>query len=262
MVVFRVKGVVARKAIFWYNVLEPKNKEGKMDIGKAFTFVFEDENWIIKLLLAAAILLLGLVFSWVLLIPLLVAGFFICGYMVEITRRVIQGNPEELPEWDDWGKLFGDGLKVWVVGVVYALPIIVVGLCLGAVSGLLADSSEGLSVFVSLVLSCFNILWAILISIVLPAAIASYADTDDLGAAFRFGDIFALVSNNLSTYLITFVMSWVASLVGSLGALVCGIGWLVTGPYGLFVTGHLYGQAYLEATGQAAQPVAVEEVTA
>ena len=233
-----------------------------MDIGKAFTFVFEDENWIIKLLLAAAILLLGLVFSWVLLIPLLVAGFFIGGYMVEITRRVIQGDPQELPEWDDWGKLFGEGLKVWVIGFVYALPMLVVSLCLGAVSGLLADSSEGLSVFVSLVLSCFSILWAILISIVLPAAIASYADTDDLGSAFRFGDIFALVSNNLSTYLITFVMSWVASLVGSLGALVCGIGWLVTGPYGFFVTGHLYGQAYLEATGRTAQPAAIEEVTA
>jgi len=262
MVVFRVKGVVARKADFWYNVLEPKNKEEKMDIGKAFTFVFEDENWIVKLLLAAAILLLGLVFSWVLLIPPIVAGIFIGGYTVEITRRVIQGDPQELPEWDDWGKLFGEGLKVWVVGVVYALPIIVVSLCLGALIGVLADSSEELSVIVSLVLSCFNILWAILISIVLPAAIASYADTDDLGAAFRFSDIFALISNNLSTYLITFVMSWVASLVGSLGAFVLGIGWLVTAPYGSFVTGHLYGQAYLEATGRTAQPGVIEEVTA
>ena len=233
-----------------------------MDIGKAFTFVFEDENWIVKLLLAAAILLLGIVFSWVLLIPLIVASIFISGYTVEIVRRVIRGGPAELPEWEDWGQLFGDGLKMLVIGVVYVLPIIVVGMCTGALSGALADSSEGLSIFVSLVGGCFNILWAILVSIVLPAAIASYVDKDDLGAAFRFSEIFALVSNNLSTYLIAFVMSWVASLVGGLGVLVCGIGWLVTAPYSSFVIGHLYGQAYLEATGQAPQPVVVEEAAA
>jgi len=231
-----------------------------MDIGKAFAFVFEDENWIVKLLLAAAILLLGIIFSWVLLIPLLAAAIFLGGYTVEITRRVIKGDPDELPEWDNWGALFGDGLKVWVIGIVYALPAIIVGLCLGVLTGVVSENSESASAFLSLVLSCFNFLWAILVSIVLPAAIAFYADTDDLSAAFRFGEVLALVRDNLKTYIVTAVMSWVASLVGSLGSLVCGIGWLVTAPYGFFVTGHLYGQAYLEATGQTAQPIIEEAI--
>jgi hypothetical protein len=221
-----------------------------MDIGRAFSFVFEDENWIVKILIAAAILLAGVVFSWVLIIPLLLAFILVSGYSAEITRRVIRGNPDELPEWDDWGQFFGDGLKVWVIGIVYALPIIIVSICLAIPSGLLAEEAEGLSAVMGVCIGCISLLWAVVMSVTLPAAIAFYVDEEDLGAAFRFGDIFAFVRENLSTYLLTFVMSWVANLIGSLGSIVCGVGWLVTGPYAWMVTGNLYGQAYLEGKGQ------------
>ena len=221
-----------------------------MDIGRAFSFVFEDENWIVKILIAAAILLAGVVFSWVLIIPLLLAFVLVGGYSVEITRRVIRGNPDELPEWDDWGRFFGDGLKVWVIGIVYALPIIIVSICLAVPSGLLAEEAEGLSAVMSVCIGCLSFLWAVVMSVTLPAAIAFYVDNEDLGAAFRFGEIFAFVRENLSTYLLTFVMSWVANLIGSLGSIICGVGWLVTGPYAWMVTGYLYGQAYLEGKGQ------------
>ena len=114
-----------------------------------------------------------------------------------------------------------------------------------------------------MLLSCLNFLWAIAMSLVLPAAIAFWVADGELGAAFRFGQIFAFVRDNLKTYLITFLMSWVASFVGGLGSIVCGVGALLTAPYGWMVTGHLYGQAYLEAAGQAPQPAYddIEEVT-
>ena len=96
---------------------------------------------------------------------------------------------------------------------------------------------------------------SIVLSLVLPAAIGHFVANDDLGAAFRFGEVFGLVRDNFVTYLVTFLMSWVASLIGGLGFLVCGVGWLVTGPYATMVTGHLYGQAYLDATGGAVAPI-------
>jgi hypothetical protein len=203
---------------------------------------------------------LGIVFSWVILIPLLVAFVLVCGYSVEITRRVIRGNAEELPEWDNWGGLFTDGLKVWVIGIVYALPMIIVGICLGIPSGLLSEDAEGLATLLGLVVGCLDFLWAIVMSITLPAAIAFYVDYDDIGAAFRFSEIFAFVRDNLKTYLVTFVMSWVANFVGGLGSIVCGVGWLVTGPYAWMVTGHLYGQAYLESKGQFVEPLLEETI--
>lgn len=231
-----------------------------MDIGKAFTFVFEDEQWISKLLIAAAILLLGIAFSWVLLIPLILAAALLSGYMVAIIRGVIAGDLDSLPEWDNWGDLLVDGIKFWVISVVYALPIIVVGLCLGVPTGILAEEAEGLSAFLSLILGCFNFLYGIALSLVLPAATAFWVANDDLGAAFRFGDVFAFLRENLATYLVTFLASWLASLIGGLGIWVCGVGLLVTAPYAYMVTGHLYGQAYAESTSQAAEPTLEEEL--
>ncbi len=64
--------------------------------------------------------------------------------------------------------------------------------------------------------------------------------------------VFAMTSE------ITFVMSWVAQIIGNLGAVVCGIGWVVTVPYAYMVMGHLYGQAYTQGTVSMAAPPEVE----
>jgi hypothetical protein len=229
-----------------------------MDIGKAFGFVFEDENWIVKILIGAGVFLVGLLLG-VLVIPAVIAGAILAGYEVEIVRRVIRGDMDALPEWDNWGALITDGLKVLVIGIVYALPAIIVSLCLGVPAGMLAEDSPGLSSALSILSRCLGIVWAIVVSILLPAAIAFFVAEDELGAAFRFGEVISFVRDNLSTYLVTFVMSWVASLVGSLGSLLCGIGVLATVPYSMMVTGHLYGQAYVVSQGQMAGPVLEEE---
>ncbi|MFC2038084.1 DUF4013 domain-containing protein [Chloroflexota bacterium] len=230
-----------------------------MDIGKAIGFVFDDEEWIAKMLIAAVILLLGITFAWLLLIPLILALLLLGGYGVEITRRVIFRETPVLPRWDDWGDLLGKGLKVWVIGVVYALPIIIVGICLSIPIGILGESAQDMSAVLSVFMSCLNFLWSLLVSLLLPAAIALYVVDGDIGAAFRFGDVFALVRDNFSIYLVVLVVSWVASLLGSMGFIFCLIPGLFTAPYAAWVTSHLYGQAYLEATGRPSAPVFEEE---
>jgi len=62
-------------------------KEGNHGRRKSFAFVFEDEQWIVKILIGAAILLVGILFSWLLLVPLILALALLSGYGVEITRR-------------------------------------------------------------------------------------------------------------------------------------------------------------------------------
>lgn len=232
-----------------------------MDIGKAFAFVFDDDQWITKILIGAGILLLGLLFSWVLLIPLILAFAILSGYMVEIVRRVIRGDMNQLPEWDNWGTLIADGLKSLIIGIVYALPGILVSICLGIPGGILTDNGEGIGALFSVAASCLSFLWTIVMLVLLPAAIAFWVARDDLGAAFRFGEIIDFVRNNLATYLVTMVMTLVASIIGSLGSVVCGVGALATIPYSYMVMGHLYGQAYRVSGGQAAiaEPV-VEEI--
>lgn len=229
-----------------------------MDIGKAFTYMFDDDQWITKILIAAAITLIGVAFG-ILVIPAILAFALLGGYGVEVTRRVIEKRSPVLPEWDDWGTLLLDGLKVWVIGIVYALPVIILGLCLSPVTAVASDSSEGLASLFGSVLGCFNFLWGIVVGLLVPAAIAFFVVEGEISAAFRFGDVIGFVRDNFVTYLIVMLMVWVAGLIGGLGFLVCGVGWLVTIPYAAWVTSYLYGQAYLEAKGSASQPVLEEE---
>jgi len=227
-----------------------------MDIGKSFSFVFEDDRWITKILIGAAILAVGWVFVWLLAIPLILAFLLLAGYQVEITRRVISGVTPLLPEGDDWGKLLAEGVKFFVIGLVYALPAIVVGICLGVPINLVGQNGNGDPTWVSWVLggplACLTILWSIFVALVLPAAVAFYVVNDDLGAAFRFGEVVRFAYKNVTTYIVTAIMGWVASLIGGLGTWLCLVGWLATYPYSIMVTGHLYGQAYLQATKAAA----------
>ena len=58
-----------------------------MDIGGAFSYVFEDEDWIVKILLGAAILLIP-IFGQLALV----------GYGIAILRNVKAGKPQPLPD--------------------------------------------------------------------------------------------------------------------------------------------------------------------
>src|SRR5689334_5958445 len=85
-----------------------------MDIGKAFSFVFEDEQWISKVLIG------GLIF----LIPI-VGQLAVLGYMIKVAQNVAQGNPRPLPTWSEFGNHIMLGLYEFVIRLVYAIPILV-----------------------------------------------------------------------------------------------------------------------------------------
>jgi hypothetical protein len=92
------------------------------------------------------------------------------------------------------------------------------------------------------------LLYSIFVGLMIPAAIGKLADTDELKAAFRFGEVFGLVRDNVGAYVIVLLGSLVASLVASLGVIACVIGVLFTGAYSFAINGHLIGQAYKQAT--------------
>jgi hypothetical protein len=217
-----------------------------MDIGKAIGFVFEDEDWITKVLIGALITFLSF---------LILPAFLLFGYALEVTKRVLRGDPQPLPPWTELGDLFVKGVMVVIIGIVYALPIIVINLCatpiwivFGDRSG---DAAGAISGLTSFGVSCLSILWAIVMSIVLPAALARFADTGELRDAFQFGSILRFVQDNLGTYVVVFLAVWVANLIaGVIGAAACGIGLFFTQPIVYMFTGHLYGQAYLKAQGE------------
>jgi hypothetical protein len=219
-----------------------------MDFGKAISFTFDDPEWITKVAIGGVVTL----------VPIL--NFAAYGYSIEVTRRVIDGHPQPLPAWDDFGGKFIKGLLYFVIGLVYSLPILLIA-CLAvggmAATGSLASSSSrsageaagGVFGLVMLCVSCIITLYGIVVAIVLPAAVGHYAAKDEIGAAFRFADVLSLVQRNLGAYLMVFAISFVAGLLASVvGSLACGIGLIFAGFWSLLVIGHATGQAYRQAS--------------
>jgi len=80
--------------------------------------------------------------------------------------------------------------------------------------------------------------------VVSPAILSKYAEAWELGAAFRFGEIFSLIKDNIGTYLLVLVITLLAGIIGNLGGIACGVGALFTMFYAMLVNGYAYGEAY------------------
>lgn len=224
-----------------------------MDIGKAIGFVTEDERWVTKIVIGGLVAFLSLIFSF-LIIPLFFL-FAVYGYTVQVTRNVMEGVERPLPEWENWGKLFMDGLVIFVATVVYTLPVWLLTCCallfivpLGGAEGDMGDVLAGISVLGITVISCLILLFALALLVVSPAIVIQYARTDDFGACFRFSEVLGFTRDNIGDILIALLVIWgVSILVGFLAfiPLVGSMGQV----YLLAVTGHLYGQIGAKAGG-------------
>lgn len=63
--------------------------------------------------------LLGKWQKWILLIISCIIFPLFMGYMMRIYRGL-----KPAPELDEWGNMFIDGIKLWIVEIIFALPII------------------------------------------------------------------------------------------------------------------------------------------
>jgi hypothetical protein len=204
-----------------------------MDIGKSFTFLFDDENWVTKILIGALFVLLSFI---VIGIP------FVLGYIVETLKNVIDGNPRPLPDWADLSPKFTKGMMLFLILLIYSLPIIFVS-CLTWMGGIIVEESEAVGAFLAC-MNCLSVLWSFLVAVVTPAATIRYALTSEFISSFQFGEIFNFIANNLANYIITFLLSMLAGIIGSLGLIICGVGVLFTSLWALLVEAHLFGQVY------------------
>jgi hypothetical protein len=93
-------------------------------------------------------------------------------------------------------------------------------------------------------MNCLSVLWGFLVAVVAPAAIIRYAITGEFISGFQFGQILSLIANNLANYIIAFLLSMLASIIGGFGMIFCGFGVLFTGFWASLVYAHLFGQVY------------------
>ena len=220
-----------------------------MDIGKAFGFVFEDEEWVSKVLIG------GLIF----LIPL-IGQFAVIGYSFKVAQNVMQGNPRPLPAWSEFGDHLMRGFYAFVIQLVYSLPAVILAGVFACViisaSTAAGQSSERAGAGIGLLGTCLIpliIIVGIASTLLSYPAIGRYLATNSLGEAFKFSDVIASVRAHLGAWVMLVVVGILASFVGSLGAIACGVGLLFTYFYAYCVIGFALGQTLIQ-TGSAIQP--------
>ncbi len=224
-----------------------------MEFGRAFNYSFQDPDWLKKVGIAAAVCLIPVIGSIVLM-----------GWGLEITRRIISNETEILPDWSDFSSFLTKGFQAFVVSLAYALPIILISLCnqitaIGLSTAASASDSNVISnvaVGVSICLSCLVFIFSIATGLLVPAANGMLVSSGELGAAFRFNEVIGLVRAAPGPYIMSMIVMGLAAVVlVPLGMLACGIGMFFSVAYITTVNSHLIGQAYKVArAAQSAAP--------
>ena len=221
-----------------------------MNFSRAFTYAFDDRDWLVKLLVGAAITLLAILLT----VPLvgLALWALLLSYLVLLVRNVRAGVPQPLPAWSNFGKLLGDGLPVLGAVVVYSLPNLLLTACIATLSGSLSQSFTGATT--SLGLACcvlpltfaYNaITWPML-----ALAIARHGERREAGVLFDFAGLFTLVRANGEASIQYVLWSLLASILFILLALIPCAGWLAVPALALPVHGYLMGQYAARVLGR------------
>ena len=210
-----------------------------MNIGLAFTYQFEDEEWIKKLLLTGLIALIPIV-----------GQIYIFGWMMEIAERFAISSTEKLPDIA-FGKFLSKGFSGYIATLVYAIPGFIVMLP-GIIASMFTSSAgdDATTVIMLAMVCCVGLgaLVSIVSSLVSFPAIVE-VQIKDLKSGFQVKRMFAIFKGAIGAYLLAIVILALAvPIISSLGAIACGIGVIVTLPYSISLQGALLGMAYREGS--------------
>lgn len=221
-----------------------------MDVGKSFTYMFEDKDWIAKIAIGGGILLVGgLLLGW-LVIPALAAAALLLGYTLVVTKNVYEGNPNPLPEWTNIGDLFMKGVTAFVGVLIWAIPLIVIVCCL-AVAGVAlggASSSDGgrdIGPVGGLVLTCLYCLAfvvGIAVNVFVYAPLTLYAINGQMSTFWDFQGAWRFIQANAGNYIIAVLLAIVVNIIAGFGIIACLIGVFFTNFWAMLVMAHLFGQ--------------------
>ncbi len=161
---------------------------------------------------------------------LLIPGLFVGGYMLRVLAAASR-NEEQPPEFTDWGGMFIDGLKGFVVGFVYALVPIVIMIAMFLLIGIgSSNDSSGLLGGIGVLGLLVTFVLALAVQYLLPAALTNLARTGDIGAAFDFETLAPVLKS--TEYITAVVLTLLVAIAGGIGfsvlaILTFGIGYLL-----------------------------------
>jgi hypothetical protein len=247
-----------------------------IDYGKAFSFFTEDDHWLEKLgigvgvyiasFIAALLVVLIPSFIFYLILPWPAASnlaswlvyalsiMLLAGYGLRLARNVRAGQPQPLPEWNDWGNDLVRGFKLVVLGAIWALPGLIFSIPTGigtAMSNSNTDSASFLGVMLLLCGGCLSLLYWLFLAVMTPGYTLAFLRDEQIQSGLRFDLIFNWTRRNLGPVVTVAVVSVVAAVVLLFLGVIAGpillcVGWIITLPLAvllpMLIQYHLYGQ--------------------
>lgn len=192
-----------------------------MDIGALIKAPTEDSAWIKKCLVTGLIML----------IP--IAGALnLLGWMKACYEERASGR-SALP--DAGLRYIGDGFKVFLAFLPMAAGLVVFAIVIGILAAMGGAVSENLGGLIAGLGALLQALAALAFGALGPSILYRHFVHGDAWASLRVGDLVALVKGHTSAYLTLFVVFLIGGILGSLGQLACGVGVLLTMPFGYAV---------------------------
>jgi hypothetical protein len=186
-------------------------------IGYLFTFPFKDENWKTKFLIGFLLYLAGFIIPFI-------PWIFVTGYFARMIKIGTKAGEYYLPEWDDWGDLAVQGLRLMVLGFIATLPIFLLfalgyaAMLAPAFFGAFGAETYGddfspllvLSPFIGMAGSfCFiglSMLLGLLVGVLIPPAMAHMVAEDQFSAAFRVSEWWRIFKANIGGFVVSYIL--------------------------------------------------------
>lgn len=172
-----------------------------MDIREIFTYPTRDKEWPVKMIIGVALSIFPIV------------NFFCSGYAYRIFKAALAGEPFVMPEWDQWGDIFIQGLIIFVLRLIYFLiPLVFLGTgaTLLIAAFVLKERTGSLPdgiIVPAAVLIGVGLILAIVAAVLFPMALALYAKNNErFGAAFRLWEIVHNIYGVMDDYFIAVVL--------------------------------------------------------
>ncbi len=178
----------------------------------------------------------------------IIGAFFVYGYLARLVRNVIAGVANPLPEWDDLGEYFSEGLRLFCVGFVYALPLIVL-MMVFMIPSIIAQSADNDSLRdlgggVAACVWCLIFPLSLAMALWLPGAMMFAVVERRFGAAFEFGQIAAFIKANIGNYLLAFVVWLVVRMIVPFGMILLCVGIVFTMFWSFVVAAYAFASVW------------------